>query len=272
MNVSSLLPQALDLAGSIDWLAVLKTGLFFAVVFFAAGAILRLFFGEDSNTIRAVSACLSILLVYMAAILVYLFLPELRSQLQPLPFITVNEQIFSLWDLSELSQELLFGSILRMALLAFLVNLLETFLPKGEGFFGWYLWRSVTVLVSLAAYCFVCGLIQEYLPELFTTWAMPLILGFWALIILSGLLKLLLSVILTVVNPIIGGLYIFFFSNLFGRQFSKSILTTVILLVLVECLNGLGFSQFAFSDFSLAAYGPACLIIFLTLYLFGKFL
>ena len=41
---------------------------------------------------------------------------------------------------------------------------------------------------------------------------------------------------------------------------------------LVGGLNRLGFSQFAFSDFSLLSYGPTCLILVGTLYLFGRFL
>ena len=78
--------------------------------------------------------------------------------------------------------------------------------------------------------------------------------------------------VLSVVHPIIGVLYAFFFSNLFGRQFSKSILTTLILTALVGGLNQMGFSRFAFSDFSLLTYGPVCLILIGTLYLFGRFL
>lgn len=272
MIYSSVLPQVQELAGQIDWFAVLKAVVIFAVVIFAAGSIFRMIFGKGSNLTRAVSACLSILLVYLAAILIYLFLPDLRSQLAQLPFVTVDEQHFVLWSLSGLSNELLYGSILKLALLALLVNILETFLPQGKRFLTWYLWRSVTVIAALALYSFLYTLIHAAVPELFGTWAKAVILGFWAVILLSGILKLLLSIILTVMNPIIGALYTFFFSNMIGRQFSKSILTTVILVSLVEILNRFGFTQFAFSDFSLASYGPACVILVATLYLFGKFL
>lgn len=272
MFVTSVLTRVEALAGSIDWLDLLKTILIFAVVIFAAGTVLRMIFGKGSNLTRAVSACVTILLIYLAAILVYLFLPEYRSELPALPFITVNEQHFALWTLGDLSDSLLYGSMLKMAILAFLVNLLESVLPQGKKILTWYLWRTVTVLGVLTVYGTLCHFLESAVPELFTSWAKTLILGFWAVILLSGVLKVLLSIVLTVANPIIGALYTFFFSNLLGRQFSKSILTTVILVALVEVLNRIGFVQFAFSDFSLASYGPACVILTVTLYLFGRFL
>lgn len=270
---TSILSQVQTIAGQIDWLTVMRTALMFAVTAFAAGAVLRVVFGKQAKLTRAVSASLSILMIYLAAVLIYLFLPDYRAELASLPFITVDEQRFILWNLSELSDGLLYGSILRLFLLAVLVNLLEALLPEGDRLFStWYLWRCLTALAGLVGYRLICGLIDRYVPELLTEWAKPVVLGFWALILLSGILKVLLTVVLTVVHPVIGALYAFFFSNLFGRQFSKSILTTLILVGLVGCLNRLGLSQFAFSDFSLLSYGPTCLILVGTLYLFGRFL
>lgn len=271
-SLTSILPQVQHLAGQTDWLTVLRTALMFAVIAFASGTVLRLIFGKQAKITRAISASLSILMMYLAAVLIYLFLPNVRAELASLPFITVDEQRFVLWQLSELSDSLLYGSLLRLFLLAFLVNLLEVLLPEGEKFTSWYLWRCLTALAGLVCYRLVCGLAEQYVPELFTHWAKPVVLGFWALILLSGVLKVLLTVVLTVVHPVIGALYTFFFSNLFGRQFSKSILTTLILAGLVSGLNALGFTQFAFSDFSLLSYGPTCLILIGTLYLFGRFL
>lgn len=269
--ISTVLPAVQEL-GNIDWLTVLQTVLVFAVVIFAIGTVLRLIFGKGSSLTRSVSASLNILLIYLAAILLYVFVPALRTGLNELPFISVTQERFFLWAPGAMAEELLFPSLIRLALLAFLVNCLESFLPEGKKFGTWYLWRMVTVLVSLAAYLGVCWLVNAYAPEVFGSWAAWIIIGFWALILLTGILKALLSVILTVVNPVIGLLYTFFFSNLFGKQFSKSILTTVLMLGIFTGLERIGFTQFAFSEFSLASYGPACVIVVVVLYLFGKFL
>lgn len=272
MFLTSLFSRLEALATSLDWITVIKTAAIFAVVLFAAGTVIRLVLGKGSNLTCAVSASLSVLLVYLAALLLYLFLPEIRAQLSQLPFVFVDDQRFILRTLSELSEPVFYGSLVRLALLAFLVNLLESLLPQGETFLRWYLWRGVTVLLALALYSFFTTLIEAAAPQVFTIWAKYVILGAWTVILLSGALKVLFSLVLTVVNPIIGFLYTFFFSNLFGSQFSKSILTTLILVALIAALNHLGLRVFSFDGFSLAAYGPTCIIAIVTLYLFGKFL
>lgn len=272
LSYTSLLPRFQELTGGVDWLTLAKAVLVFAVTVFALGTIFRMIFGKGSNLTCAVSASLTILLSYLAMILVYLFLPQLRSSLPQLPFATVDEHRFVLWELSGLAGELLYPSLLRLALLALVVNVLEAVMPQGEGFLAWYLWRLLTVFAALVLYGLLCRLIEQAAPDVFGSWAKPLILCSWALILLSGVLNLLLSVALAVVNPIIGALYAFFFSNIVGRQFSKSILTTAILAGAVEALNQLGYTQFAFGSFTLAGYGVPCAILLLTLYLFGRYL
>lgn len=272
MFLTSLLPSFFSLSGEFNWFDILKTVLFLSALFFAAGTILRVIFGKDSKTCRALSACLSIVMLYLAAILLYLFLPDIRSELASLPFVTVDHHRFVLWNLSELPDTILYSALIRLALLAFLVNFLEAVMPRGKAFFSWYFWKCATILLSLVLYRLCCSLADLYIPELFTTWAKPVILIFWSTILFSGIIKLLLSVVLTVMNPIIGALYTFFFSNLLGRQCSKSLLTTAVLVVLIVVLNHLGFAQFAFSDFSPASYLPVCAILIGTLYSFGRFL
>lgn len=272
MTLTSILPSVEDLSGANGWFAVVRSALVFAVVLFAAGAVIRMCLGKGANLTKALSASLTVLLVYLATILLYLFLPGLRSELAQLPFIFVDEERLILRNLSQLSETVLYGSLVRLGMLAFLVNLLESLLPQGEGFWKWYLWRGVTVVLALALYSFLTAVIEAAAPQVFGLWAKWLILGCWTFILLSGALHLLTSVVLTVVNPVIGFLYTFFFSNILGSQFSKSILTTLILTALTGVLNYLDFRVFSFAEFSLAAYGPTCLIVLGAMYLFGKFL
>lgn len=272
MNYTSLLPEVRELAANVDWLTVLRAAAMVALVIFIIGAIFRSIFGKGSSLNRAVSATLSILLVYLASVLLFVFLPSLRENLNQLPFLSVTTERCMIWDIQYLSEDLLYPSLLQLAMLALIVNLLETFMPEGEKFLSWYLFRTITVLASLGLYVGLCAVINSLAPQIFGSWAKVIILGFWALILLSGLLKVLLSIILTAINPIIGALYTFFFSNILGKQFSKSILTTILTVCIVAAMNHLGLTQFAFSDFSLASYGPTCVIVVVVLYLFGRLL
>ncbi len=271
-SISAILPEIRQAAEGVDWLTVLQTAAFYAVGIFLLGAFLRSVLGKDSPFIRAVSATVSILMIYLAAILLYVFAPSLRSTVNQLPFLLVNAQRCALWDIASLSGELLYPALLKLSILALVVNTLEEFMPKGKKFWSWYLWRCVTVAAGLGLYILACETASNFAPEFFGSWAKYILWLFVTVIGLSLLLKVALSVILTVVNPIIGAVYTFFFSNLFGTQFSKSILTTAILVTIVWGLNAMGLTQFAFADFSLASYGPVCAIAVLALYLLGRLL
>ncbi len=270
--LTSVLPSLDGMIPNLTWFTIIQAVAILVLGVFLLGGIFRLFFGKGSSLNRAVSASLSIFLVYLAAILIYLFMPELRESLEPLPFIKIDLQHVCLIDWIHLEGTTLYPSVLKLAILALIVNLMEEFMPEGSKIFSWYLWRTVTVLASLTAYAILCAVIKSFAPQIFGGWAEYILWGFVLLIVLTGILKILLGLVLTVINPIIGGLYALFFTNLFGKQFSKSILTTLLVMVLFKCAYHTGMQQFSFSEFSIAAYGPSCIIILIVLYLFGKIL
>lgn len=266
------LPAVSEMAQNVDWLYILKTALLVAAAICILGGVLRLIFGKGSKLVRSVSASINVVMVYLTAIIVYVLLPQLRDSLPSLPFISVTEDAFYLWDIANLSNSSLFPALLQLFVLAFLVNAMETFLPHGKKILSWYGFRLLTVAASLGLYTLLSVLVQTFAPQIFGEWAVFILLGLWLFILLTGILKVLLAVILTAVNPIIGAIYTFFFSNIFGRQFSKAILTTLLCVGLLMLLRSLGLSAFAFESFSLASYGPTCVIALLALYLFGKLL
>lgn len=267
-----MLPAVTGLAASIDWSYILKTAVLIAAAFLIIGAVFCVVFGKDSPLVRATSACLSLVLVYLTAIVLYRFLPHIRASLPALPFITVTGDAFYLWNPAHLGTTQLFPSLLQLFILAFLVNILDTFLPKGEKLLSWYLMRTACVAVALGLYMVISGLVTRFASQVFGEWAGAILIGIWAFILLTAIVRAVVAVVLTVINPIIGGLYAFFFSNVLGQQFSKSILTTLLCLAILAVLDRLGLSAFAFESFSLASYGPACLIAMVALYLFGKLL
>ena len=261
-----------DFAHQIDWLTTLKIAGILALIIFAAGAILRAIFGKGSSLTRSISATLNILLIYATAIVLYCYFPSLRSWLDTLPFITLTPDHFFIWGLSGLPELIFYPAILRLAVLAFFVNMLEAYLPQGRNLVSWYLFRLITGLSAFALYIGFSYLVDSFAPDIFGTWAKAIILGFWGIILLIAVLKLLLSAVLAVINPILGACYAFFFTSLFGKQFSKAILTTVFMVFIVYYLNQTGFTQVFFGDLSLVTYGPVSIILLVVLYLFGRLL
>lgn len=270
--VQDMLPAVGEFAYRVDWLYILKTALLIAAAVCVLGGVLRLILGRGSSLVRSVSACVTLVLVYLTAIILYVLIAQLRGSIATLPFITVTEDAFCLWDIRNLDNTSLLPSLLQLFILAFLINLTESLLPHGKKFLSWYGFRLLTVAICLVLYSGIDTLIRMCVPQVYGQWAGYILLGLWIFIALTAILKVLMGIVLTVINPIVGVLYTFFFSNIFGKQLTKAILTTLLSVGLLTLLYRLGLTSFAFNDFSVASYGPTCLIALLALYLFGKML
>ena len=87
-----------------------------------------------------------------------------------------------------------------------------------------------------------------------------------------GLANLILSLVLTVANPLIGALYTFFFSNVIGKQISKAVFTTLILSAVVYALNYFGYAAISISAGVLGNYVPLLAVLLILWYLLGRVL
>lgn len=270
--LQDMLPAVTKLANSIDWITVIKTAALICAAVCILGGVLRLIFGKGSSLVCSVFACLSLALLYLAGIVIYVFIPQLRSSMTSLPFISVSGDGFYLWDIANLSTESLYPALLRLFILAFLVNLIESILPSGKKLLSWYGLRMLTVAASLGIYVGLSAVINSFAPQIYGEWAGYILIGLWLCIGLIGIVKVLVGIVLMTIHPVLGALFTFFFSNLFGKQLTKAILTSVLAICILMILYQLGFLGFAFSGFSFASYAPTCLIALAALYLFGKLL
>jgi hypothetical protein len=114
------------------------------------------------------------------------------------------------------------------------------------------------------------AILEAFLPEGLLTWAPVVLLGLLVLMLLVGALKLLVGLVLSTVNPLIGALYTFFFANIIGKQISKAVLTTAILAGIVTLMHYLGIAAVYIAASALAVYIPLLIILLLLWYLVGK--
>ena len=157
-----------------------------------------------------------------------------------------------------------------MVLLAFSVNLIDSWLPRGKNLFVWILMRALTVCLGLVLHLIVLHLFNTYSPADIQVYAPGILLGILALLILTGALKLLVGVILVSVNPIVAALYTFFFANIFGKQITEAVLTTALLAGLVFLLNYLGIFAIVIIESALIAYIPFALILIVLWFIANK--
>ncbi len=255
--------QELDLrryaiAGGILILAMLLTG-----------TIGRLAFGKRSVIGGTVSSSIAILFIYALTFVLSCAGAEFESLVAPLPFVTIQNRTVYMHsfygDFSYICNELL-----SMVILSFLVNLIDSWLPRGKNLLTWLFFRILTVCLGLLLHLVALHLFNSYAPAEIQTYAPAILLGILVLLILTGALKLLVGVILISVNPFIAALYTFFFANIFGKQITEAVLTTALLAGLVFLLNHLGIFVISIIQAALIAYIPFALILIVLWYIATK--
>lgn len=213
-------------------------------------------FGKKSNVSSAVSSAIGILFIYAVTVVLRSTGAVANSYIAPLPFIDIQGDTLSLFRFEGADYATICSNLLSMVILAFTVNLADSWLPKGKNLFTWLFFRVLTVVIAYILHLFVVGLFTKYLPEGLVIYAPTVLLALLVIMLLTGALKILVGALLVTVNPIIGGLYTFFFATIVGKMVSKAVLTTLLLSVLVLVLNYVGITTISVATAALSAYVP----------------
>ena len=257
-NLKALVGAAASAAvSSIDIGSSFKFILVFAAALLGAGLLVRLLFGNRSDLNHAMSSSAGILTVYVLTVVIYAFQPKgLENLLSPLPFVTfVNDYLFVL-PFHGTSFETLCSQILALVILSFVVNCMDALLPEGENPFTWFLSRFLSVILAMGLHVAANWAINKYLPTLIVYHAPAVLLVILLSCLLLGVFKLILGIFLTVVNPVLGALYTFFFSSHIGKQLTKSVLSTAILCGVFYVMDHFSYLIIHISPAALPAYLP----------------
>lgn len=237
------------IAGGILILAMLLTG-----------TVGRLIFGKRSVIGGTVSSSIAILFIYALTFVLTCAGAAYQSLVAPLPFVTIQGSSVYMHSFYG-NFSYICNELLSMVILAFLVNLLDSWLPRGKNLFSWLLFRILTVGLGLILHLVAVHLFSTYAPANIQTYAPAILLGILVFLILTGALKLLVGVILISVSPFVAALYTFFFANIFGKQITEAVLTTALLSSLILLLNHLGIFVVSIVQSALIALIPFALIL-----------
>ncbi len=227
----------------------------------------RFVFGKRSTLNNAVSSAIGILFIYAITVVLKGMGAQFQSYIAPLPFVTISGDQLHIFTFQGADYTVICSELLNMVILSFLVNLADGWLPKGKNIITWLFFRCLTVLLAFIMHLVVVGLLSTYLPQGLITYAPVILLGLLVLLLLTGALKIVVGAVLTTVNPIIGGLYTFFFATVIGKQVTKAVLTTVILSAIVFALNYFGYTVISISSAALIAYIPFVVILVILWYI-----
>lgn len=232
----------------------------------------RFIFGKRSALNNAVSSAIGILFIYALTVVLKSAGAQYSSLIAPLPFVTISGENLMLFSFTGAHYTVICTEVLSMIILAFLVNLADSWLPRGKNIFSWVFFRCLTVVVGYLMHLVVVYLFATYLPQGIVTYAPTILLALLILLLLTGALKIIVGAVLTTVNPIIGGLYTFFFATLIGKQITKAVLTTAILSAIVIGLQYIGVSVISIASSALIAYIPLLVLLVVLWFIVCKIL
>ena len=236
------------------------------------GFIGRFAFGKKSVLNQSVSSAIGILFIYAVTVVIHSYGLNLGLLVSPLPFVTIHDEWLSVFAISQANYVTICGELLNMIILAFLVNLANSWMPQGKKLLSWLFFRVVSVALGMVLFAITNYLLTRFLPEGLLTWAPVILLGLLVIMLLEGALKGLMGAVLASVNPLIGFLYTFFFANVIGKMLTRAMLTTLLMSALVYALNYLGVTAIAIGTAVLVAYIPLLLLLLVLWFIVGKLL
>ena len=283
-TIAAYLPEGLDLSNVFyDAASLVPTDLDLThvakfLLFFTAGSLIlsvlgRFILGKRSSLNHSLSSVMAILFVYAVTVIVYTFKPwNLDNYLSPLPFVTLFNDYMVVMPVVGIYPTVLARELLSLIILAFLVNLLDTFIPQGKSVLGWFCLRLFTVGLSMGLYLVIHWSFHTYAPDFLVEYAPLLLLLILVSLLLLGFLNAVLGLILTISNPFVGAVYYFFFSNIIGKQVTKAVFTAGILCVILFFMDQAGLSFIHISVTALTAYIPVALCSLMLWFLIGHLL
>lgn len=269
----SLRHAASYLPAEISFMTVAQFLLYFAAASLVLGSISRVVLGKRSSLNHALSSVMAVLFIYTVTIVIYTFKPwNLDILLSPLPFVTFSDHYLIVHPMTDLTFPALCSQLLSLMILTFLINLVDTLIPPGEGIVNWLLLRLITVLGCFGLHFLVSWAFRTYLPEALVTYAPTILLAVLLVLLSSGVVSLVLGLIIAITSPFLGAMYSFFFSNIVGKQISKSIFTSGVVCGIFYLMEHFGLVVILISPAALLTYVPLALVLLLLWFLVGHIL
>lgn len=232
--------------------------------------ISRFIFRKQTLLGSAVSSSIAIVFIYVVMVLILTVAAKLQFLVTPLPFASLSTESIRFFRFEDASYTDISAQLLSMIILAFLVNLIDAWLPKGKNIFTWTWWRVLTVVIGFLLHYTAAVLIHRHLPQGIVLYAPVILLTILVIMLLTGALRFVLGLILATVNPLIAALYTFFFATLIGKQVTKAVLTTGILAGVVLMMQDMGIAELSLMPGALIAYVPFLLLLIPVWYLVSK--
>jgi len=250
----------------LDFPGFLKFAAFLLLGALLISSVSRFIFRKQTLLGSAISSSIAIIFIYVVMVLILIMVPSLQFLVTPLPFALISQESIRFFSFDGAGYTAIASQVLSMIILAFLVNLVDNWMPRSKHLLKWLFWRCLTVAIGVILHYIVTWLFHRYLPQGIALYAPAVLLAILVIMLLTGALRFLVGVLLTTVNPLIAALYTFFFANVVGKQLTRAVLTTGILSGVIVLLQNRGIAVLSLASGALVAYVPFLLVLIVVWY------
>ena len=228
--------------------------------------------GKHNQINKSLTAAMEILCLYVINIIICTLGLNYKLFLTPLPFVSFAQDYLFLFPILSSDFHVLCEHLLRLLIIAFLVNLIGEWIPQGQHLLTWTILRLITVAISVAALYGADWLLTTYVPQGFSAYAPTILLLSLAALIALGSLKLFIGAALLFLDPIIAVLYTFFFSSIVGRALARAMLSCLLIAGLLAALDWIGIHVLHIAASALFGFIPLLIVVVLLWYFVGRLL
>lgn len=203
-------------------------------------ALVRLIHKKTSQYNHALSSAMALMFMYILLLMLHRVIPDLVDPvLDKLPLIDINYVTgnidlfqFSGITFMEYCRELVYVLILSFCLIG-----LDDIIPDSKNTASWLVLQFIIACIAMAIYWFVLHSIEQFIPDAFTSIAPAILVSILMFLVFLGLLKVVLTLILAAVNPLLGAVGAFFSSSKVGMALGKSVLCSAVLVAMSAFLK-----------------------------------
>jgi len=270
-EITTLFTAIGDFFTSSDWFSIVKWPFWILLSTVAVGGIYCARFGKKTLLNQAVSCSLTLVSIYLTAVIAYIHWPLIRNLFSELPFLSVTVEKIFVTDIFSLKLGALAPLMLRLMLLTMMVSVADAFITSGKSIFTWLISQIFSAVAALAGYAVVTAGLSLILPSLLGKYAIIPVVVVMAAGILMLCAKFIFTVIISGGNPYFSTVYKFFTVNRGGSLFTVSSLTFLISLVLISVLHISGNTAAAYDQANVSALWIILALVMIALYIFSTF-
>lgn len=270
-TISTLFTAIGDYFLRADWYATVKWPFWILLYTVTIGGIYCARFGKKTLLNQGVSGVLNLVVIYLTAIIGYIYLPPLRSMFSKLPFLSVTQESVTLVDPFSLNPVVLMPVLLRLMILTLLINLMDSYVSGGKTLLTWVFSQLATVGLGLLFHAIVITGLSVILPSVLTRYAI-IPVGLVAFIGVSVFCaKIIFTVFISGGNPYFSTVYKFFTVNKAGSLFTTSTLSFLMSMIVLLVLQMTGHTTLEFATANTDGLWIVLLLLLVALYIFGMF-